>query len=288
MNSEYTHTWEEAVAWLRQQPDQQEQVRANYYDDPLSVAAERFYRSEEWRGVEECLRGRLPASVLDIGAGRGISSYAFARAGCEITALEPSSSALVGAGAIHALASDADLRIDVVQQAGESMPFDEGTFDVVYCRAALHHAADLQQLCREAARVLRPGGVFLATREHVLTRRSDLQTFLDKHTLHFLYGGEHAYTLQEYVQALEGAGLTVKRKLGPLDSVVNYAPMPTAELVAKIESILSRRFGRRAGRRLASYGVLRKLIARLLSRRSDSPGRLYAFLAVKPADAAPA
>lgn len=282
MTAEFKHTWEEAVEWLRAQPDQQDKVRENYYDDPLDAAAVRFHSSEEWTGVEEILRGRLPATVLDIGAGRGISSYAFARAGCNVTALEPYSSPLLGAEAIRSLAETTELPIDVVQQGGEVMPFKDDTFDVVYCRAALHHADDLGALCREAARVLKPGGAFLATREHVLSRRSDLQAFLDKHTLHFLYGGEHAYTLQEYVRALEGAGLTVERKLGPFDSVVNYAPMRSAQLRSKIESILARRFGRRGGRALASVGLAQTAVARLLSRRSQSPGRLYSFLAIKP------
>jgi hypothetical protein len=36
-------TWEEAVLWLRNQPDQAELVRACFYDDPLPAAAERYY-----------------------------------------------------------------------------------------------------------------------------------------------------------------------------------------------------------------------------------------------------
>ena len=34
-------TWEQAVLWLRQQPDSADLVRACFYDDPLSAAADR-------------------------------------------------------------------------------------------------------------------------------------------------------------------------------------------------------------------------------------------------------
>jgi len=40
-------SWEEAVLWLREQPEHRELVRACFYDDPLSAAAERYYMSTE-------------------------------------------------------------------------------------------------------------------------------------------------------------------------------------------------------------------------------------------------
>ncbi|MDD1465621.1 class I SAM-dependent methyltransferase, partial [Dolichospermum sp. ST_sed5] len=167
-------TWEEAVQWLRDQPEQQELVQYCYYDDPLESAAERFSHSEEWTALNKLLKPKIPGKVLDIGAGRGISSYAFAKAGCSVTALEPDSSNLVGAGAIHRLAKNTDLSIQVVQDWGETLPFTDNYFDIVYGRAVLHHAQNLKQLCQEAARVLKPGGYFIATREHIISRKEDL------------------------------------------------------------------------------------------------------------------
>ena len=82
-------TWEEAVLWLRAQDDQQELVRHCYYDDPLEAAAARFLESEEWTATQRLLGSHLPGRVLEIGAGRGIVSHAFARIGCLVTAVEP-------------------------------------------------------------------------------------------------------------------------------------------------------------------------------------------------------
>ena len=166
-------TWEEAVQWLKDQPEKSELVKFCYYDDPLEAAAERFLQSEEWLEVLSLLKSKKSGQVLDIGAGRGISSYAFAKSGYEVTALEPNPSLLVGAEAIRQLASRTGVNIKVVQDWGETLPFADNAFDIVYGRAVLHHAHQLNQLCGEAARVLKPGGVLLATREHVLSRKED-------------------------------------------------------------------------------------------------------------------
>ena len=44
-------TWEDAVVWLREQPDQRQLVLDAYYDDPLIQAAERYFRSGEWQEI---------------------------------------------------------------------------------------------------------------------------------------------------------------------------------------------------------------------------------------------
>lgn len=59
----------------------------------------------------------------------------------------------------------------------------------VFARQVLHHARNLEMLCREVSRVLKPHGIFIATREHVISKPEDLARFLKKHPLHQFYGG---------------------------------------------------------------------------------------------------
>ena len=281
--SDKTLTWEDAVQWLRNQPEKSELVKLCYYDDPIEAAAARFLQSEEWIELISLLKSKKKSGkVLDIGAGRGISSYAFAKSGYEVTALEPNPSALVGAETIRQLSRNTDVNIEVVQDWGETLPFADNTFDVVYGRAVLHHAHDLNQLCKEAARVLKPNGYFLATREHVISKKEDLQKFLDSHLLHHLYGGENAYLLEEYLTAIQLSGLKKVNTFSPYQSVINYFPMTKSQRQNLVKPVLTRRLGNLLGNSLAKLKFLQDLYVWNLDRKLDEAGRHYSFLAVKP------
>ena len=282
LKSDSTLTWEQAIIWLRGQPGRQELVRACYFDDPLIDAAERYYQSEEWKEVSRLLHQRFPCRVLDIGAGRGISSYAFAKEGCETIALEPDQSRLVGIAAVRDLADWTGLLIHTIQGHAESLSIKDNSIDIVYGRAILHHAQDLKRLCENAARVLKKGGIFMATREHVISRPQDLEKFLASHPLHALYGGENAYMLTEYEQAITSSGLKLLQVIGPYESIINYAPTSWEQHKENIASMLLRFIGEKATRFLVSFPSVMKLLSIYLSRKSNVPGRLYSFLAVKP------
>lgn len=272
MSEAKSMTWEDAVQTLRDDPKARELVEACFYDDPLTAAAERYHRGSEWRAI----RAILPSprgTALDIGAGRGIASYAFAKDGWKTSALEPDPSSIVGAGAIRALAQDAGLSIDVVEEWGERLPFEDAAFDVVHCRAVLHHAHDLQDLCTEVARVLKPGGIFIAAREHVVTSHADIPAFQASHPLHHLYGGEYAYTLAEYVGALTRAKLVMDEILNPFASDINLYPVTMAQV--------KRNWSRRLHLPVAS--LIPDAILKWRGARNQAPGRLYSFVCRKPA-----
>lgn len=261
--------WEESVQWLKRQEGQQELVKACFYDDPLIDAARRYNDSSEWKE----LRLRLPKTkgrVLDIGAGRGISSYAFASDGWSVTALEPDQSDIVGAGAIRQLAAESGMDIGVITEWGERLPFAENTFDVVHMRQALHHARDLREFCKEAGRVLKPGGVFVATREHVISKKEDLAIFLEEHPLHSLYGGENAFLLDEYLSAIGNAGLTSIQVLKPFESDINLYPYSLRDFRMKILKYME-----------VVYGYIPWIFVFSLKKLFSRPGRIYTFIARK-------
>jgi SAM-dependent methyltransferase len=268
--SDSTRTWEDAVLWLRSQPDQAELVRACFYDDPLAAAAERYYRSSEWAAVRALLPPG-PGLALDLGSGRGISAYALARDGWRVVALEPDPSAIVGAGAIRALSTESGLDIEVVEERGEQLPFSDSRFALVHCRQVLHHARDLRQLCREIGRVLKPGGCLIATREHVISSKGDLPAFLESHPLHSRYGGENAYLLDEYKQAIAAGGLRLLKVLNPLQSEINTFPATLLDIKRQIARRLAFPFPE----------LIPDLIMGLKGRFLTQPGRLYSFVGEK-------
>lgn len=267
-NQTFPLSWEGAVRWLLEHPDKDMRwlARACYFDETPVEAATRFADSPEWQAVRELLPLPEGGRALDLGAGRGVASFALARDGWTVDAVEPYDSDLVGIGAISEIARIADLPIDVHQVSAEGLPFEDSSFDIVHCRQALHHAADIKQMCREAHRVLKPGGVFICTREHVLSRRSDLQAFLDSHPLHRLYGGENAYTLEEYKAAFFDADLKNLEIYSPYQSIINIFPSTFEE-----ERIRMARIAK------VKPEDIKDFIFLIRDHYDQTPGRLYTF-----------
>jgi SAM-dependent methyltransferase len=275
-------SWEQAVLEFRAEPCNQRFARDAYYDDPLIEAAERYWASTEWRAVRAWLPAQRGLRILEIGAGRGIASYAFAKDGHDVMALEPDPSPIVGTQAIRRLAQDSGLRIQVLETSSERLPLDDDSFDVVFARAVMHHVPDLAAACREFHRVLRPGGRFIGIREHVISREADLAAFHKIHPLHWRYGGEMAYRLPHYLGALSSAGFGRVQAIEPLKSDVNLFPYTRRTMLQAAAS----RVSRGAGGMLQRWpdGVVDQLwsvLATLSPLVDHRPGRLYSFLADK-------
>jgi len=256
-------------------------VRNSYLGEDRLDCAERFRSSAEFSELlallGDCVRG---GAILDLGAGTGIASYAFACSGARVVyALEPDPSDVVGRGAIRRVS--AGRPIELLESHGEMIPLPSEEVDLVYARQVLHHVNDLPQVLSQCARVLKTGGVFFACREHVVSDDRELREFLEGHPVHRLAGGEGAYPLDTYIGAIRSAGLTLDRVLGPWDSLINAFPsVKTATELEKMPSaLLKSRFGM-AGGMLAHFpGVKRFTWGRI--KRYRQPGRLYSFLATK-------
>jgi len=253
-----------------------------YYDEDLLLAAKRFYESEEFSAVKGYLDlsdTEKPGLVLDVGGGNGVASLACRWAGWHPMLAEPDYSDVVGLGAIAPCLKQAGYDIGLCAAIGEALPFAGSTFHVVYTRQVLHHVPDLEAMCSEVFRVLKPKGMYIATREHVISKQSDLDIFLQNHPVHRLAGGENAHLLREYRTALKRAGFRKIRVLGPWQSVINYHPMTCSQYVDHCRASLSRCFGPRIARYLASSAFVLKLGGWYATRKDKTPGRMYSFVA---------
>ena len=96
--------------------------------------------------------------ILDVGCGGGILAEEFARLGCQVIGIDPSSLSLATA---RAHAQQAGLEIDYRVGVGEDLPFADESFEIVYCSDVLEHVNDLEKVISEITRVLKPNGVFL-------------------------------------------------------------------------------------------------------------------------------
>jgi len=277
--------YEDSVNWMRDQKEYAEFVKLCYLDRDNLEAAKRFAASEEFQEVSKLLQLNChtsPAQVLDLGCGNGIASYAFASLGCQVTAVDPDNSDDVGLAAAHRLRTQiTDGSISTIQSTAESLPIPDNTFDVIYERQALHHFSDLVQGLTECTRVLKPGGLFLATREHVVDDAQQLEEFLCEHILHQMHGGERAYSVTHYISSLQKAGLILKQRIAPMDSVINHFPSSNADVHGAMCHWYSSKFGNVIGSLAGQMPLAEAAYRRLRSLRNQSPGRLYSFLCTK-------
>lgn len=271
---------EEAVRWLISQPNSEAVVSNNYLESDIMVAAERFWRSEEFVETKRVLRIRPGLRVLEIGAGWGIASWAFAKEGCIVTAVEPDKSDLIGTGAMRRLIQKSGVSFNIVDGFGENIT-ESDFYDVVYVRQVLHHVHDLGNFCCRAARVLKPGGRFLATREPVISKRSDLERFLNDHPVHHLTLDENAYLKSEYLAAFTKAGLAVVKTWGMRESPINSFPIPRDHTMGELVNALGRRIGHKSAKLLLRLPAIYTYCARRRDAVDDTPGRHLTILAKK-------
>lgn len=146
-------------------------------------------------------------SVLDIGCGSGGISLrliekhdAFRVLGADVEApvLEQARRRAERAGQQH--------RLTFVKVEPGPLPFPDGTFDVVFSKDAMIHIADKNSLFAEIFRVLRPGGLFVASdwlTSHDGTPSAQMQDYLDAEGLSFGMASPETYQA-----ALTAAGFT--------------------------------------------------------------------------------
>ena len=95
--------------------------------------------------------------ALDVGCGGGILAEEFAGMGFQVTGIDPSEQSLATA---RQHAQSMGLAIDYQHGTGESIPFADDAYPVVYCCDVLEHVRDLPTVIGEIYRVIKPGGVF--------------------------------------------------------------------------------------------------------------------------------
>lgn len=145
--------------------DDPELVTAEYADD-----ARLRTRAAAYTGVGTVVDARTaivkavaearPATVLEVGCGWGeLARWIADEVGAGVVAvdLSPRMVELARANGVDAQVADV-----------QSLPFDDGSFDVVVAAWMLYHVPDRERAVSELARVLRPGGRLVAATNSVL------------------------------------------------------------------------------------------------------------------------
>jgi len=286
-------TWEETIEFIRTKPEFAELVDKAYFDADLLVNIEKFKQSEEFIETLKLIKQYAPNAkkLLDIGSGNGISAISLALSGYQVDTVEPDPSNTIGAGAIRKLKEHFKLdNINIYEAFAEEIKFPDCSFDIVFARQCMHHAYDLNKFVAEAARVLKPGGLYITVRDHVIYNEDDKKWFLECHPLQKFYGGENAFTHIEYTNAMKSAGLEMKLTLKHFDSVINFFPLTSHEKKIKENEfeLLVQSIGNRKISLLYKLPFIKKRIDAAIKaklkvpfKEENVPGRMYSYLALK-------
>lgn len=131
-----------------------------------------FGRDRAWRrATRQALAVRAGERVLDVGAGTGISTAGFLRAGGYAVGTDFS---------LGMLAAGRRARPQVPLLAGDALalPFTGGAFDAVTISFALRNVADPRAALRELLRVTRPGGRLVVAEFSLPTSRAFRTVYL--------------------------------------------------------------------------------------------------------------
>ena len=120
-------------------------------------------RRLEARLVFKFLRDLHGKRVLDVGCGSALFDIALARRGAIVVGLDISESALaLGRQRVSTMGLESQVSLERCD-VSRSVPYPDGSFDYVFSNCVLEHIPDDATAIMESARVLRPGGLFIAT-----------------------------------------------------------------------------------------------------------------------------
>jgi len=124
--------------------------RYDLINDVLSAYQTRLWRVATVRAVGP----RKGMRILDLAAGTGTSSVAFAKHGAHVTAAD-FSQGMLDEGARRHAGND---NIEFVWADATDLPFEDASFDAASMSFGLRNVVDPQQALRELCRVVKPGG----------------------------------------------------------------------------------------------------------------------------------
>jgi malonyl-CoA O-methyltransferase len=160
--------------------------------------------------------------VVELGCGTGRHTLRLAAAGAAVTAVDFSEGMLAEARS----KPGADRANFVQHDLSKPLPFENGSFDLVFSALVLEHLADLDGFFAECARVVRHGGRVVVSAMHpAMFLRGAQARFTDPDSGEKVMPGSYDHGVGAMVMAVVRAGLT-------LEAVGEYTP--DAELATRV------------------------------------------------------
>jgi ubiquinone/menaquinone biosynthesis C-methylase UbiE len=239
------------------------QVQAYWQAEPCGTSPhivgelERYSREwfdaiEEYRyTLEPCIhavaqftryRGKR---VLEVGVGAGTDHLQWARAGADLYGVDLTEAGITTTQR-HLEAYGLSSRLKQVD--AEVLPFDEGTFDLVYSWGVIHHSEKPERIVAEIRRVLRPGGEFVGMFYHRPSLVS-LRVWLKYGLLAGKPWRSFANVLYHHVESIGTKAYTVgeMRRMFAAFSRTTVTPILTAHDTRRLPALVANRLPQSIG-----------------------------------------
>ena len=157
--------------------------------------------------IVELVGARQDWEALDIATGAGHTALAVAPHVAHVMVTDLTEEML--ATAREFLASQGAQNVDFQLADAEDLPFPDASFDLVMCRIAAHHFPRPERFVGEAARVLRPGGLFLL-QDQVVPEDESAAAYITAFESRRDPSHVRALSEPEWRRLLVGAGLVIE------------------------------------------------------------------------------
>ncbi len=209
-----------------------------WWDDDQPFATLEAFTPARFDYFHRVLTDRLhldPAGlrVLDIGCGGGLLAERFSRLGAHVTGVDPSGPSLASA---REHAAQEGLAIEYQEAVAEELPFEDASFDLVYCCDTLEHVTSTDQSVAEAVRVLKPGGHYFydTINRTFLSKLSMIKMAQDWKATRFAPKNLHDWN--SFIKPEELYSLFRKHGLENQDTVGFASDRPKGELLRAMRS----------------------------------------------------
>lgn len=207
------------------------------YDDPVALLRAEGKLKNPW--VMERIRASLygsreirdiggtgdtvgrPGRILDIGCGAGFLANALAAQGHQVTGIDMSSGSLKVARAKSGAALSSQSHGSRARHAqyrvadAYRLPFRDAAFDAVSALDFLEHVTEPERVIAEAARVLKPGGLFFF---HTFNRNRLAWLIVIKGLEWFVRNTpDHMHVLPLFIKPKELEGYCIKAGMQPME-----------------------------------------------------------------------